>query len=297
MMQRLKAGRPTGRLNWTVVQHGPAEPGPRRLPRVGARPGAASRRRTRATAASCGSSGRSSPGSPRRAASCSRSALTVNPVSEVVSDPDRLRRFTVRGQRRPARHARVQGHGVLRRRPGGSSGVALPPRGRERPPPRSPASAGSAPSNTRGSRSWGTSPTRQRPRLPLGADADRHARPAGRGPGPASVHWLRKNEKGDPTYLAGLWHVQPATFRWLFFGNETFHVLEGRATITTDDGTSVEVKAGDVISFPINTPSVWEVHEAAQEVLRHLACRGEPCVRPLSGGLPPCSTPKTPPWW
>jgi dimethylamine monooxygenase subunit A len=75
------------------------------------------------------------------------------------------------------------------------------------------------------------------------------------------VHWLKKNEKGDPTYLAGLWYVQPSKFRWLFFGNESFHVLEGRATITIEDGTSVEVRAGDVVSFPMDTPSVWVVTE------------------------------------
>ena len=80
------------------------------------------------------------------------------------------------------------------------------------------------------------------------------------------VHWLKKNEKNDPVYLTGLWWVQPATFRWLFFGNETFHVLEGRATITIDDGTSVLVKPGDIISFPMNTPSVWEVHEPLKKV-------------------------------
>ena len=80
------------------------------------------------------------------------------------------------------------------------------------------------------------------------------------------VHWLRKNEKNEPTYLTGLWLVQPARFRWLFFGNETFHVLEGSATITTDDGTSVLVKPGDIISFPMNTPSVWEVHETLKKM-------------------------------
>ena len=80
------------------------------------------------------------------------------------------------------------------------------------------------------------------------------------------VHWLKKNEKGDPTYLTGLWHVQPAKFRWLFFGNETFHVLEGRATITVDDGTAVTVGPGDIISFPINTPSVWQVHEPLKKM-------------------------------
>ena len=80
------------------------------------------------------------------------------------------------------------------------------------------------------------------------------------------VHWLKKNEKNEATYLTGLWLVQPATFRWLFFGNETFHVLEGCATITTDDGTSVCVKSGDIISFPMNTPSVWEVHETLKKM-------------------------------
>jgi len=75
------------------------------------------------------------------------------------------------------------------------------------------------------------------------------------------VHWLRKNKPGQTVYMAGLWEVQPATFRWIFTGNESFYILHGRATITTDEGVVSEVQGGDMVSYLANTDSVWIVHE------------------------------------
>ena len=79
------------------------------------------------------------------------------------------------------------------------------------------------------------------------------------------VHWLRKNGPGQPLYMAGLWEVRPATFRWIFSGNESFFVLEGRATIVTDEGISTEVQAGDMVSYLAGTASIWTVHETLRK--------------------------------
>lgn len=75
------------------------------------------------------------------------------------------------------------------------------------------------------------------------------------------VHWLRKNRPGQTVYMAGLWEVQPATFRWIFTGNESFYILHGRAIITTDEGIVSEVQGGDMMSYLANTDSVWTFHE------------------------------------
>ena len=75
------------------------------------------------------------------------------------------------------------------------------------------------------------------------------------------VHWLHRSGAGEPVHKSGLWEVQPARFRWIFSGNESFHVLSGRATIVTDDGVRVEVAPGDLAFFPAGTHSIWTVAE------------------------------------
>ena len=263
MMQRLKAGRPTGRINWTVAS----------TDRLNLAPAVyhewvASRRGITAENAGDRCWMRIERQVFARLPQTRGILFTIrtyrNPISEVVADPDRLRRFTavVKGVPRATREYKgmasfadalvdyLESHC---RKLTGAPASTVPGQREERPVEhkREPIMGNIAYSNVHTSL-WEPMPID----IPDLLEGD---------PVP-KVHWLRKNEKGDPTYLAGLWWVQPATFRWLFFGHETFYVLEGRAVITTDDGTSVEVKAGDVVSFPMNTPSVWEVKEPLKKM-------------------------------
>lgn len=57
----------------------------------------------------------------------------------------------------------------------------------------------------------------------------------------------------------GVWRCTPGTFRDVE-AEETFVVLEGRATIEWDGG-SIEVGAGDVCALAGGTETVWTVHE------------------------------------
>ena len=262
MMQRLKAGRPTGRINWTVSSTDRLNLAP-----AVAHEWVSSRRGITADNAGERCFLRIERQVFARLPQTRGILFTIhtyrNPVSEVASDPDRLRRFTsvVKGIPRATREykgmasfadALVDYLESRCRREAGAPASTVPGQREERPVEhkREPIMGNIAYSSVHTSL-WEPMPI-DTPDLLEGDPVPR-------------VHWLKKNEKGDPTYLAGLWHVQPAKFRWLFFGNETFHVLEGRATITTDDGTSVEVRPGDIISFPIDTPSVWEVHEALKK--------------------------------
>ena len=194
----------------------------------GFRPGAASRRRTPGIAAFCGSSARSSPGCPKTRGILFTIRTYRNPVSEVVADPDRLRRFTavVKGIPRATREykgmasfadALIDYLESRCRKQSGAPASTVPGQREERPVEhkREPIMGNIAYSNVHTSL-WEPMPI-DTPDLLEGDPVPK-------------VHWLRKNEKGDPTYLTGLWWVQPATFRWLFFGHETFHVLEGRAS-------------------------------------------------------------------
>jgi len=58
----------------------------------------------------------------------------------------------------------------------------------------------------------------------------------------------------------GLWRSDPATYGYLFEGDEAFHVVEGAATVELPDtGEKVELRAGDVAYFSAGTRSVWTI--------------------------------------
>ncbi len=58
---------------------------------------------------------------------------------------------------------------------------------------------------------------------------------------------------------SGVWRCTPGRFRDLEV-NETFVVLEGRATIEFEGGR-VDIAAGDVCVLTAGTETVWTVHE------------------------------------
>ncbi len=59
---------------------------------------------------------------------------------------------------------------------------------------------------------------------------------------------------------ACIWRSDPATYDYMFEGDEAFHVLEGAATVELPDtGEMVELQAGDVAYFSAGTRSVWTI--------------------------------------
>ena len=59
---------------------------------------------------------------------------------------------------------------------------------------------------------------------------------------------------------ACLWRSDPATYDYLFEGDEAFLVVEGAATVElrdTDD--RIELRAGDVAYFKAGTRSIWTI--------------------------------------
>lgn len=76
------------------------------------------------------------------------------------------------------------------------------------------------------------------------------------------VHWLTtENSQGEATY-SGLWRCQPMTFDYQFPGDEIFHIIEGSLLIELEDGTNVNVKEGDIISFNKGVKSTWTIQSS-----------------------------------
>jgi uncharacterized cupin superfamily protein len=82
----------------------------------------------------------------------------------------------------------------------------------------------------------------------------------------AQVHWLRVSGPGEPPYYAGLWTAQPSVFNYTFELNETLHVLEGHVVVRQEGGPTLDLRAGDVATFPRGAVTRWEVREPFKKV-------------------------------
>jgi uncharacterized protein len=77
------------------------------------------------------------------------------------------------------------------------------------------------------------------------------------------AHWLRTEGSQGNAHEACLWRTEaPASYEYLFDGDESFVVLEGSVSIElVDTGERVDLKAGDIASFNDGTRSVWTFTE------------------------------------
>jgi uncharacterized protein len=76
-------------------------------------------------------------------------------------------------------------------------------------------------------------------------------------------HLLQGRGSHGNEHEASLWRTDaPARYEYLFAGDESFYVLEGSVSIDlVETGERVELKAGDIASFPKGTSSIWTFSE------------------------------------
>ena len=83
---------------------------------------------------------------------------------------------------------------------------------------------------------------------------------------PGEVHLLCSGAGME----AGLWRwvpgVTPEPLRWTLPGREVILVLEGTATIETDNGSTLKVAAGDIASMPKDAVTTWHVSPEYKEL-------------------------------
>lgn len=63
----------------------------------------------------------------------------------------------------------------------------------------------------------------------------------------------------DKKMTQGLWDSTAGQFSWDYSWDESVYILEGEATVTTSDGQTLDVKAGDLTYFPKGIQTVWNV--------------------------------------
>jgi uncharacterized cupin superfamily protein len=64
------------------------------------------------------------------------------------------------------------------------------------------------------------------------------------------------------------WQCEPSNFPWEYDDKETAYVFEGKVTVETEDGDTIEFGAGDLVTFPKGLKCTWTVHEKIRKVYR-----------------------------
>ena len=65
----------------------------------------------------------------------------------------------------------------------------------------------------------------------------------------------------DGRETRGVWSCTRGSFHWTFDTDETAVILQGRVTVQMEDGTTLDLRPGDLAVFPRGQRSVWTIVE------------------------------------
>ena len=65
-----------------------------------------------------------------------------------------------------------------------------------------------------------------------------------------------------------IWECEPSKFKWHYHDREICLVIEGQATISTQNGESYFISAGDLVEFPAGLDCEWEVTKSIKKHYR-----------------------------
>ncbi|OGP71757.1 MAG: cupin [Deltaproteobacteria bacterium RBG_13_60_28] len=63
-----------------------------------------------------------------------------------------------------------------------------------------------------------------------------------------------------------IWTKEASEFPWTYDSQEVCYFLEGEVTVTCDDGETVSVGKGDLVTFPEGLSCTWKI---GQDVRKH----------------------------
>jgi uncharacterized cupin superfamily protein len=64
----------------------------------------------------------------------------------------------------------------------------------------------------------------------------------------------------------GIWECSPGRWQRTIMEEEFAHFITGSARFIPEDGTAIDIRAGDTIWFPANSGGIWEISEDVRKV-------------------------------
>jgi uncharacterized cupin superfamily protein len=65
-----------------------------------------------------------------------------------------------------------------------------------------------------------------------------------------------------------IWTKATSTFPWTYDEAETCYLLAGDVIVTPDGGTPVQIRTGDLVTFPAGMSCMWEIRQAVKKHYR-----------------------------
>jgi uncharacterized cupin superfamily protein len=62
-----------------------------------------------------------------------------------------------------------------------------------------------------------------------------------------------------------IWTKEVSTFPWSYDSSETCYLLEGEVVVTPDGGDPVEIRKGDLVTFPAGMSCTWNVRKPVRK--------------------------------
>jgi hypothetical protein len=75
-----------------------------------------------------------------------------------------------------------------------------------------------------------------------------------------------KRLQDDGIYDWPIWTKEVSEFPWTYSEDETCYFLKGDVVVTPDGGDPVEMKKGDLVTFPEGMSCTWKIR---QDVKKH----------------------------
>jgi len=75
-----------------------------------------------------------------------------------------------------------------------------------------------------------------------------------------------KSLQEDGIYDWPIWTKEVSEFPWTYSEDETCYFLKGDVVVTPDGGDPVEMKKGDLVTFPEGMSCTWKIR---QDVKKH----------------------------
>ncbi len=58
-----------------------------------------------------------------------------------------------------------------------------------------------------------------------------------------------------------IWTKEISRFDWYYSETEQCYILEGRVIVELPNGEKIEIKAGDLVTFPKGLSCIWDIKE------------------------------------